>query len=675
MNVFRNRWTLGICLVLVATTAALYGQVCTFEFINHDDPEYVSENPVVQRGFTWKGLQWAFTTIEMANWHPLTWMSHMLDTQLFGMNAGAHHLINVFFHLLNSALLFMILHRMTGALWRSAFVAALFALHPLHVESVAWISERKDVLSTFFGFMTIWAYARYADHPGWASYLCVFLFFALGLLAKPMLVTLPIILLLLDFWPLRRATLRQTNPSTPPAGAGPDHPKKKQRKRKPSDTKPPDAAPGIRWNTVLPLLTEKIPLLMLSAASGMITFYAQQKGGAIKSALEISVSDRVSNALVSYLLYLWKMLWPAGLSVFYPFQAWSPVLVWASAFIIVVSTIVAVKWADKRPYVVVGWLWYLVMLLPVIGLIKIGDSAMSDRYTYVSLIGPFVALTWGAVDISAAIPYRKGVLLALAGLILVACVALTAIQVSHWRNSVTLYSHALGVTERNYMAHNNLASAYIQENKLKEAMDHLDRAIEIKPTYAFAHHNIGAVLARMGRDDEAMEELETAVRLDPGLSRSYINMGNIHLSRGRADEAIASFEKSMRVASLQPQANAGIADALLLKRRDDEALIYYFRALEQQPDNAKLHYNAGILLAHKGRVDDAIDRFREAVRIAPGYAKAHNNLGSALLLKGRLEEAIGHFQEAVRIEPDYTMARENLKDALAQKTEVRKSGR
>ena len=398
MNVFRNRWTIGISLVLVATTAALYSQVCTFEFINHDDPEYVSENPVVERGFTWKGVQWAFTTIEMSNWHPLTWMSHMLDTQMFGMNAGAHHLINVLIHLLNSALLFMILHRMTGALWRSAFVAALFALHPLHVESVAWISERKDVLSTFFGFMTIWAYARYADRPGLAPYLCVILFFALGLLAKPMLVTLPLILLLLDFWPLRRATLRQATPSIPPAVTGPDHPEKKQRKRKPSDTKPLHATPGIRWNAVLPLLTEKIPLLILSVASGMITFYAQQKGGAVKSVMEISVSDRVSNALVSYLLYLWKMLWPAGLSVFYPVQAWSPLFVWTSAFILLASTIAAVKWADKRPYVVVGWLWYLVMLLPVIGLIKIGDSAMSDRYTYVSLIGPFMALTWGAVD-------------------------------------------------------------------------------------------------------------------------------------------------------------------------------------------------------------------------------------------------------------------------------------
>ncbi len=354
----------------------------------------------------------------------------------------------------------------------------------------------------------------------------------------------------------------------------------------------------------------------------MITFYAQQQGGAVKSALEISVSDRVSNALVSYLLYLWKMLWPAGLSVFYPFQAWSPVLVWASALILPVLTVVAVKWADKRPYVAVGWLWYLVMLLPVIGLIKIGDSAMSDRYTYVALIGPFVALTWGAVDLSAAIPYRKGVLLAPAGLILAACAALTFIQIGYWHSSVTLYSHALEVTEKNYMAHNNLASAYIQENKLKEAMDHLERAIEIKPTYAFAHHNIGAVLARMGRDEEAMEKLQTAVRLDPGLSRSYINMGNIHLSRGHADEAIASFKKSMRMASLQPQANTGIADALLMKRRDDEALIYYFKALEQQPDNAKLHYNAGIILVHKGRVDDAMEQFREAVRIAPGLRES-----------------------------------------------------
>lgn len=650
-----------VAALLAALTAAVYGQVGTFDFINHDDPEYVFENPVVRGGLSLQGIRWAFTSVEMANWHPLTWLSHMLDVQLFGVSPGAHHLVNLAFHLMNTVLLFALLQGMTGTLWRSAFVAALFALHPLHVESVAWIAERKDVLSTFFGLLSMGAYARYVKHPGAAPYLTALFLFALGLMAKPMLVTLPAVLLLLDVWPLGRFSLKPEIGS-PPKPERKEHPKKKKAAGRPGAA----TAGESRWLAAMPLVTEKIPFFLLSAVSSLVTVYAQQKGGAVASLQAFPIADRVSNAIVSCVLYLWKMIWPLELSVFYPVQAWPPAVVLACAALIAAVTFAAVRWARTCPYVLVGWLWYLVTLLPVIGIIKIGDAAMSDRYTYLPLLGPFMALSWGAAALSERWPFRAVALPAAAGLVLAACMVLTGIQVGVWKDSATLFSHALAVTKDNFMAHNNLAAALIQGNRLEEALGHLRKAVAINPGYAFAHHNLGTLLSLRGRDDEALAEFRIAARQNPGLLRAYFSMANIELSRGRAEDAFELFRRSAEMPAIRPQAYAGMADASLLKGRNDEALRYYLIALEQDPNNPKLRYNVGVLLAHRGRLDEAIGQLREAVRLRPDYARAHNNLGSALLMKGKVDEAIGHFQEAVRLDPDYRMARENLKDAQAQ---------
>ncbi len=655
-----------VAVLLAALTAAVYGQVATFDFINHDDPDYVSENPVIRRGLSLEGIRWAFTSVEMANWHPLTWLSHMADVQFFGLNPGAHHLVSLLFHLLNTVLLFALLHDMTGALGRSAFVAAIFALHPLHVESVAWIAERKDVLSTFFGFLSLWAYVRYVRRPGAIPYLVSLILFALGLTAKPMLVTLPVVLLLLDAWPLRRLS-PVTETGAPPGPERREQPKKKKAAKR------PDRAParGSGRSAAVPLVSEKVPFFLLAAVSSLVTLFAQRTGGAVVSLQSFPLTERISNAIVTYVLYLWKAVWPLELSVFYPIQAWPPAVVLACAVLLAAVTFAAVRWARPCPYVPVGWFWYLVTLLPVIGIIKVGDAAMSDRYTYISLLGPFMALSWGAVDLAGRWSFRKAALPAAAAVVLAACAVLTVIQVGTWRSSALLFSHALAVTKNNFMAHNNLAAALIQGDRLEEALGHLRQSVAINPGYAFAHHNLGTVFSLKGRDDEALAEFEQAVRLNPGLFRAYFSMANIQLSRGRADEAIDLFRRSTAMPALRPQANAGIADALLLKQRDDEALRYYLVALEQEPDNPKIQYNVGVLLARRGRVDEAIGHLREAVRLRPDYARAHNNLGSALLIKGKVDEAITHFEEALRIDPDYRIARENLRDAQAQQKKGR----
>ena len=409
----------GVLIALAVLTAALYGQVLNHDFIKYDDTGYVTENPVVQGGLTWKGFLWAFTTLSMANWHPLTWLSHMLDVELFGMKPGLHHLVSVLFHILNTSLLFLVLRQMTGALWRSAFVAALFALHPLHVESVAWVSERKDVLSTLFWLLTLWAYARYTKNPGLPKYWPVLLFFALGLLAKPMLVTLPLVLLLMDYWPLGRLRWQQAPPAAPlPSSATPVKQGKKRKKPLREQKKPPLSVDAGKWRVVLPLLYEKLPLFALSAASSVITIHAQQKGGAVAPMDLFPLPDRLATAITAYVAYLWKMLWPSGLSIFYPLEVNSPVVVAACASLLLALTFAAVRGAVKRPYFLVGWLWYLITLLPVIGIIKVGDASMADRYTYVALMGPFVALAWGSFDLSRALRVPKAALGATSALLI-----------------------------------------------------------------------------------------------------------------------------------------------------------------------------------------------------------------------------------------------------------------
>ena len=440
-----------VCLFLVIGILAVYWQVGNHEFVNYDDKDYITENQHVQAGLTLKSIAWAFTSTYASNWHPLTWLSHMLDCEIYGLNPRGHHFTNVFFHILNSILLFLIFKRMTGAFWKSAFVAALFAIHPLHVESVAWAAERKDVLSTFFCMLTMGAYILYVENQGIKKYLLTVLLFTLGLMAKPMLITLPFVLLLLDYWPLGRFN-----------------------KRSPA----------------LQLIWEKIPLFVLTAVSSIVTFLVQQKA---MSSLEVfPITARIFNALVSYLSYIVKMIWPFHLAIFYPYPGMPPVWQIAGACLLLVFiSCIAIRTVRRYPYFAVGWLWYLGTLVPVIGLVQVGLQSMADRYTYIPLTGIFIIIAWGIPDLIAKWRYKKiGLFITTTTLISILMIC-TWSQVGCWRNSITLFSHAINVTENNSVAHNNLGSAFADQGKASETIKHYAEALRIDPMYADAHYNLG----------------------------------------------------------------------------------------------------------------------------------------------------------------------------------------
>ncbi|MBC8427167.1 MAG: tetratricopeptide repeat protein [Deltaproteobacteria bacterium] len=508
-----------ICLLLALTTLGVYSEVRNFDFVTFDDYTYVAGNPNVQSGLSKKGLAWALTGFYAANWHPVTWLSHMLDCQLFGLNPGMHHLNNLIFHTANTLLLFLVLGRMTGALWRSAFVSALFALHPLHVESVAWVAERKDVLSTLFWMLTMWAYVRYSERPSLTRYLLIFPFFILGLMSKPMLVTLPFVLLLMDYWPLGRLQ------STLPEKSG------KLKTPKP---------------VILRLIAEKIPLFVFVALLSVVTFLAQ--GEAVQSLDNFHLKARIANSLVSYTVYIRKMFWPNDLSIFYPYpqtlQLW---LATASGFFLITMTILFVKMGKRRPFILVGWLWYLGTLFPVIGLVQVGTHAMADRYTYIPLIGLFIMIVWGVPDLLGNWPYRKLVLRISAGLLLVLLAVCTWFQVSYWKDSIALFTHAIDVTDDNWMAHNNIGFPLVQQGRNSEAIAHFSEAVRIKPDHAEAHVNLANSYGLEGRFEEAKQHFFNAIRINPDLADAHMNLGVIFARQGNLDKAINHFLAALRV--------------------------------------------------------------------------------------------------------------------------------
>ncbi|MCG6917595.1 MAG: tetratricopeptide repeat protein [Deltaproteobacteria bacterium] len=584
-------------------------------FIRLDDDEYVTENSHVNTGLSWDNITWAFTSTHAANWHPVTWLSHMLDCELFGLNPKGHHLTSILFHLLNTLLLFLILQRMTGTLWRSGFVAGLFALHPLHVESVAWVAERKDVLSTFFMFLTLWSYIWYVERPGLYRYLLIILFFTLGLMAKPMLVTLPFVLLLLDYWPLERIQLCQSDLSHP-GQSQPAINHKKLRTR------------------ALGLLLEKTPLFVLAAVSSLITFLVQRSGGAV-GALEIyPFHIRIANALLSYLLYITKMIWPQNLAVLYPHPGQS-LPMWQAAgagLLLLVISIVVIRAGRRYPYLPVGWLWYLGTLVPVIGLVQVGSQAMADRYTYVALIGLFVIIAWGVTDLLGSWQYSKPALILAATSLLSVLMVCSFFQVSHWKNSLTLFEHTLRATSNNSQIHNNLANVLTQQGKIQEAISHYTKALEINPNYGEAHINLGAVLAYEGKLEEAIKHYSLALQLKPNSPELHNNLGVALCNRGDIPGAID----------------------------------HYLAAVQLKPDYAEAYNNLGNALAQQDKLAEAEVYYSKALMIRADYPEAHNNLGVALARQGRLNEAIAHFSEAVRLKPDYMQARANLELALQE---------
>jgi len=611
--------TLGLCLVLAAITFAVFGQTLHHQFVNYDDNKYVYDNPMVARGLTLNGAAWAFS-FHAHNWHPLTWLSHMLDCQLYGLQPGGHHLTNVLLHTGTVIALFLVLRQMTGALWRSAFVAAVFAIHPLRVESVAWVAERKDVLSGLFFVLTIGAYVRYARRPGsWERYGLVVFLFILGLMSKPMLVTLPLVLLLLDYWPLQRKEA---------AGK---------------------------------LLLEKLPFLVLSAAACVVTFLAQK--GAIQSSETFSLPLREGNALVSGKLYLDEMAYPAGLALFYPFPNVQLVSKVALAGMILAGFSVVV-WRERRkqPWLLMGWLWYLVMLLPVVGIIQVGRQAHADRYTYLPQIGIYVAVTWLVAG-------WVGQRLAASLMVVVIAVLMFCAwkQTAYWRDSETLWLRTLACTANNDLAHYALGNDLYERGKLDEAITQYQAALQIRPHYADAENNLGLVLYAKGNVDEAIAHYQTALQIRPRYAEAHNNLGVALLQKGNVDEAMAHYQAALQIRPDYVEARNNLDAALLKAGKADDAIAHYQEVLKINPSYANAHYDLGNVLDQKGRTDEAIAQYRQALQINPAYAEARNSLGRALCIKGNMEEGIAQFQQALQINPTNAEAHSNLGNALLQK--------
>lgn len=626
----RSRATAAV--LLAAATAAVHAGSLGGGFISFDDAHFVYENPYVRAGLTPASLRWALTahlTFDawpyLDYWQPLTVLSRMADVELFGLDPRGHKAVNLALHALNAALLFLVLHGMTGAFWRSAFVAALFGVHPLRVESVAWVSERKDVLAGLFWMLTLAAHHAWVKRPGGGRRARVIAVFALGLMAKPLLITLPFILLLLDFWPLRR-------------------------------TGPAD------WRSTLPrLLLEKWPLLALSAASAAAAVWAQRRAGTLIPLAAEPLAGRIGAGMVDYVRYAWRFVWPLPLALPHPFSPDWPLPVLAGATVSI-GLVTAFAWAqaDRRPWLPVGWLWFLAALVPVIGLVQPGKIPLTDRYTYLPHIGLAIVAAWGIPDLLPSGRRRPRLLAAGAVLALGAASAATIAQARHWKDSVTVFEHAVRVTSANSVAHFNLGNALVRRGRVDEAVAQYQRALAIDPAYAAAHNTLGSVLASLGRLDEAAAHFREAVRLDLRGADAYNNLGVLLARRGEAAEARRLYEEAVRRRPRHPDAllNLGRLDAA--EGRLDAALSRFDAALAMNPALEPAHFARANALAAAGRFAEAEAGYRAAIRLRPDDADAHNNLGRALALQGRAAEARSAYAEALRLSPGHALARENL---------------
>jgi tetratricopeptide (TPR) repeat protein len=660
-----NHRCLLICIALAITTFAVYLPVVNYQFINYDDNAYVVENPYVRSGLSWENVKWGFTAVHDAYWQPLTWFSYMLDCTLFGLNAGAFHLTNVLFHIANTIFLFLILTRMTKGVWQSAFIAGLFALHPLHAESVAWIAERRDVLSTLFWLLTMLSYARYAERPSAGRYLVTVAVFILGLLSKPMLVTLPFVLLLLDYWPLERF--------------------------------------GNARYRLLHLLLEKVPFIILSAIASAITFLTSQKTGTVADILRLPLNARIINAVVSYLIYIGKMIWPAGLAVLYPHPGSATPVSRAVIYgtILVLITIFFVCYCRRYKYLLVGWLWYLGTLVPVIGIVQVGTQAMADRYTYIPLIGLFVIIAFGATELLEERPFGKIVLGVLAGISLSACVVVTSHQLKYWKDGLSLFGHALAVTKDNYVMHSNYAIALNECGRRDEAASHFAEALRLIPELPEIRNNYGNALREMGKLDEAIAQYKIVIKLAPDFKLARYDLGlalaakgdyegaieqyrlyagtsvdvaDIHqglgaqlAEKGKFDDALGQFQQALIVNPDSTEVLSNFGFALAQSGKLKEAIEYYDKVLAKDPNNVITHGRLALALASVGRIDEAIEQCRIVLAARPDDFEMYNNLGMLLQNQGKLDEAIESYKKALQISPNFPKARENLDTALAQK--------
>jgi tetratricopeptide (TPR) repeat protein len=592
-----------IAALIFAVCLVAFCQVLGHEFLDYDDDKYVTQNKMVRAGLTLRGAAWAFTTNQASDyWHPVTWLSHMLDSQLYGLNPRWHHLTSLLLHALNAALLYLVLRRATDAPGRSSFVALLFALHPLHVESVAWISERKDVLSTLFWIATLGAYVLYVERPSWKRYLLALVLFILGLLSKPMLVTLPFTLLLLDYWPLGRTSLWS-----------------------------PVARRAAPQGTLASLVIEKAPFFILSVLVSALNI-AIHPADAIATLDRLPLSERTANAVVSYAAYIWKMIWPARLAVLYPHPGMPPATwIAGAAVLLALASVVFLRETHRRPYLGFGWLWYLGTLVPVIGLVQVGRQAMADRYTYMPLLGLFVIVAWAVPDLVARWRLGKALLPAAAAASVVACLAGTWVQLGYWKDSLTLFERTLAVTSGNWLIRYNLGCILSAKGQIDGAIQNYAEAIRLNPRFAMAHLNMGTALIGKGQTSEALSEFAEALRIDPASALAHINMGT-----------------------------------LLVRTGDQEAaLVHYREAARLAPDDAGVHKDTGMVHLARGSLDDAIASFQEALALDPDMTDVRLQIAIALNRRGRGREAIAQLSEVLRRHPENIDALNGLAWTLA----------
>jgi Tfp pilus assembly protein PilF len=645
--------TLPIAVALVALTLFVYWGVQRFEFINWDDPSYLTENTNVQAGLSASNVWWALTTGHSPYWHPLTWLSHMLDVTLYGMDPGPHHVTNLVIHIASTLLLFVLLRRMTGDEGPSAFVAALFAVHPLHVESVAWLAERKDVLSSFFLLVSIWTYVRYVEHPGAGRYVAVAGAYALALMSKPMVVTLPFALLLLDVWPLRRFGGSEAGPEDPGYS----------RRADPVYGRRADPPYGSRAGFQACLI-EKVPLLAMALGTSVATFIVQTQVGAVAALSVLSVPLRIKNALIGYLAYLGATIWPARLAAFYPLRdiaAWEVI---AAAASLVTLTVLAWTLRRRHPYVVVGWLWYVITVAPVIGLMQAGEQARADRFMYVPIVGLFVIAAWGgrAMLRRAALPPR-GVAAVAVGLVAIAAWTARA-QAATWSDSITLWRHAAAVTDNNYIAYEKMAEAQREGGRLAEAEANYRHALTLAPAHspgyeATIHNSVGMVLEREGQAAEARQHFAEAVRLSPGFAEAQINLANALASSGALADAVPHYQAAIALNPEYTEPRVGLGAVLLRLNKPAEAVGQYRDAVRLDASLAEAHNGLGAALAMQEQNDAAMAEYQDALRLKP-LPSAHLNIALLLIKQGDVAEARRHLETALTIDPTYTPARQAL---------------
>jgi tetratricopeptide (TPR) repeat protein len=636
------RMVFGVSLLLALGVFLIFGRTFGHGFVNFDDDSYFSANYHVKAGLTWKGTLWAFQTGYASNWHPLTWLSLMLDAQLFGTGPAGPHLTNVILHAANSVLLFLLLRRLTGALWPCALVAAIFAIHPLRAESVAWISERKDVLSGFFFMLTLLMYVRYVEQSRVqnskfkVAYGLALLCFALGLMSKPMLVTVPFVLLLLDYWPLNRF-----GPSA-------------------SNTRP------IR-EQIFGLVLEKLPFLVLSLVSCVVTVLAQKQ--AIKSVEVLPPALRLDNALVAYVTYLAQTLWPKNLAVYYPYfniPVWQTA---AAGALLVFITLSVFLTARRSPYFLTGWLWYLGMLVPVIGLVQVGGQAHADRYTYLPQIGFLLAIVWVVRDLTAAWRWRRPIMIVVSTGLIAALTASAWQQTSFWRNDESLWTHTIACTSGNYTAHDNLGYVLAAQGRTAEAIEHYQKALEINANCAETHNNLGTAFLNLGQLDKALGYYQQALALEPGFAEAHNNLGILLTRRGKTTEAIEHYRKAIELNPNRAEFFNNLGNLLVTLGRTTEAVPLFQKALEVDPDNAKVHYNLANIAFAQGQWQEAIDHYQPALKQMPDSVHAHYQLGLALERRGQVAAAEAQLQRVIELDPLHVTAINNLAWLLATSLE------